>query len=93
MLKVKVKTEKFKMSIPLPYVFLSLGVTIISSNWLRKLINEQIAKNAEDKSKVYVIPALEKRELKSIVSELRNHKGISLVNVKAKDGTEVIVRL
>ncbi|MDN4606099.1 hypothetical protein [Sporosarcina highlanderae] len=93
MLKVKVKTEKFKLSIPLPYVLLSIGISIISSKWLRKLINEQIVKNAEDKSKAYAIPELDKRELKSIVSELRNHKGTRLVNVKAKDGTEVIVRL
>ncbi|WP_381426388.1 hypothetical protein [Sporosarcina thermotolerans] len=93
MLKVKVKTEKFKLSIPLPYIFLSLGISIISSNRLRKLINEQIAKNADDKSKAYTIPELDKHELKSIVSEMRNHKGTGLVNVKAKDGTEVIVRL
>ncbi|GEN84338.1 hypothetical protein SLU01_26500 [Sporosarcina luteola] len=93
MMKVKVKTEKFNISIPFPYIVLSLGISLISSTWLRRLINDKIADRAEDKSNVYVIPELDKRELKNIVSELRNHKGTGLVNIRAKDGTEILVKL
>jgi len=48
---------------------------------------------AEDKEKVFTLPPLDKKELRCIVSELKSHRGLGLVNVKAKDGTEVIVKL
>jgi hypothetical protein len=40
-----------------------------------------------------VKPSIDKTELKHIIKELKKHKGLELVNVKAQDGTEVIVRL
>ena len=95
MLSVKVKTEKMRLVIPVPYMLLTAGVTIISSERLQKLINNWIVGRSEEKGKVkaFVMPPLDKKELRGIVTELRKHKGLGLVNVKAKDGTEVIVKL
>lgn len=41
----------------------------------------------------FAFPLIDKKSLKPIVKELKNYKGIVLVDVKAKDGTEVKVRL
>lgn len=92
-MRVKVKTDKVRLFIPIPYVFLTIGIMIMSSERLQKLINKWIMEQSEDKEKVFIIPQIDKRELRSIVSELKNHRGLGLVNVKAKDGTEVIVKL
>lgn len=51
-------------------------------------------KRALRKKKIdFTFPLLDKKMLKPIVKELKNHKGIVLVDVKAKDGTEVKIRL
>lgn len=41
----------------------------------------------------FTIPLVDKNTLKPILKELKNYKGIVLVDVKASDGTEVKVRL
>ncbi|MFS0690102.1 hypothetical protein AB1K89_12795 [Sporosarcina sp. 179-K 8C2 HS] len=87
------KTDKVRLFIPIPYVFLTIGIMIMSSERLQKLINKWIVEHSEDKEKVFAIPPIDKKELRAIVTELKNHKGLGLVNVKAKDGTEVIVKL
>ncbi|WP_353056378.1 hypothetical protein [Sporosarcina luteola] len=87
------KSGKVRLFVPIPYVFLSIGILILSSERLQKLINKWIIEQSEDKEKVFTIPQIDKRELRGIVAELKNHRGLGLVNVKAKDGTEVIVKL
>lgn len=47
----------------------------------------------ERKKLDFTFPLIDKKTLKPIVKELKNYKGIVLVDVKAKDGTEVKVRL
>ncbi|MFC5604994.1 hypothetical protein [Sporosarcina koreensis] len=87
------KTDKVRLFIPIPYGFLTLGIMILSSERLQKLINKWIVEQAEDKEKAFIMPHIDKKELRGIVAELKNHRGLGLVNVKAKDGTEVIVKL
>ena len=90
---VKVKSDKMRLVIPVPYVLLTTGILILSSERLQRLLNKWIAEQTNDKEKVFIMPPLDKKELRGIVSELRKHKGLGLVNVKAKDGTEVFVKL
>lgn len=92
-MKVKVKTDKVRLFIPIPYVFLTIGIMVLSSERLQKLINKWIVEQSEDKEKAFTIPQIDKKELRCIVAELKNYRGLGLVNVKAKDGTEVIVKL
>jgi hypothetical protein len=47
----------------------------------------------ERKKLDFTFPLIDKEELKPIVKELKNQKGIVIVDVKAKNGTEVQVRL
>ena len=93
MLNVKVKTKTVRLSIPVPYVILNIGISIISSELVNRLINKWVKESMKEKEYAFTMPPLNKKELKSIVSELRKHKGLGLVNVKAKDGTEVAIRL
>ena len=79
--------------IPVPYVLLSVGIAVLSSERLQKLINKWIVEQSEDKEKAFTVPHIDKKELRCILKELKNHRGLGLVNVKAKDGTEVVVKL
>jgi hypothetical protein len=94
MLKIKVKTETVRFSIPVPYFILTIGVSILSSEFLYRKINKLLVKHKENEEKEisFTMPLLNKKELKTIIKELKKHKGLELVNVKSKDDTEVRIR-
>ena len=94
MLQIKVKTETVRFSIPVPYFILTLGVSILSSEFFYRQINKLLVKSqeSEENKMSFTMPRLNKKELKTIIKELRNHKGLELVNVKSKDDTEVRIR-
>lgn len=89
MLHVKVKAKNVNLSVPIPYMILNLGISILSSKMLQQNLNKW---SKEDKNAV-IIPPLDKSTLKSIVDELKFHKGLVLVDIKAQDGTEVKIKL
>ena len=93
MLNVKVKTKAVRLSIPVPYVILNIGISIISSQLINRLINKWVQESMKEKEQTFTIPPLNKKELKGIVNELKKHSGLGLVDVKAKDGTEVVIKL
>lgn len=94
MMKVKLKTDKIRLFIPIPYIFLRIGITILSSTRIQKKINELIVKEQKtEDANVFVLPPLDKNELRAIVNELKKHRGFTLVDVKANDGTEVVLKL
>ncbi|MET3727106.1 hypothetical protein ABID52_000687 [Fictibacillus halophilus] len=93
MLHVKVKTNETKFSIPVPYVLLNIGISIITSKVLIRQANKWSKPHLEKKNMNFSFPSIDQSELKPIIKELKKHKGLELVNVKAQDGTEVIVRL
>ena len=92
MFKVKVKTGSVRLSIPVPYFILNIGVSILSSEFLYRQANRLMVKSMEDKEMSFPFPRLNKKELKIIIKELKSHRGLELVNVKSKDGTKVIIR-
>ncbi|MFJ6210219.1 hypothetical protein [Lysinibacillus sp. NPDC092081] len=93
MMHVKVKAKDVRFTIPIPYAFLNIAISILSSNFLQKHVNKWTKEQFERKNLDFTFLLIEKKTLKPIVKELRNYKGIVLVDVKAKDGTEVKVRL
>ncbi|WP_318614894.1 hypothetical protein [Sporosarcina sp. YIM B06819] len=93
MLKVKVRTESVRLTIPVPYVILNIGISIISWQLTTRLINKWVQESMKEKEQTFTMPPLNKKELKSIVNELKKHKGLLLVDVKDKDGTEVVIKL
>lgn len=90
---VKVKTKDARFSIPVPYVILNMAVSIISSEFLQKSINKWTKEYFEKKKMNFTFPIIDKQLLKPIVKELKNYKGIVLVDIKANDGTEVKIKL
>ena len=89
MLKVRVKLNEKKFSIPVPYSVLNLFSYIISSKRVNGFINKAIEK---DGSK-FIFPQIERKDLMPLLKGLSNHKGLVLVDTKLKDGTEVEVKL
>lgn len=47
----------------------------------------------KEKEMIFTFPQLDKKELGEIVRELKRHRGLEIVDVQAKDGTEVFIRL
>lgn len=93
MIRVKVKTKGVRFIIPVPYAVLNIVISIAMSKILQKQINKWTKEEFEKKKVDFTFPLIDKEMLKPIVKELKNHKGIVLVDVKAKDGTEVKVTL
>ncbi|MFF3023724.1 hypothetical protein ACFVRR_13880 [Gottfriedia sp. NPDC057948] len=89
MLKVKVKIEGKRFSIPVPYAVLNLASLIITSNLLNRLINKAIKKNGSK----FNFPEIDRKDLKPLLEGLSKNNGLILVDTKLKDGTEVVVRL
>ncbi|WP_144554933.1 hypothetical protein [Bacillus sp. X1(2014)] len=93
MLHLKVKAKDFRLTLPIPYAILNIGISILSSKFIHHQANKWTKEHFERKKLDITIPQLDKKLLKPIIEELKNHKGIVLVDVKAKDGTEVKIRL
>ena len=93
MIYVKIKTKGFRFIIPVPYVFLNIAITVVSSNLFHKNLNKWTKNHFERKEIDFIFPLIDKKTLKPILKELKNYKGIQLVDMKAKDGTEVKVKL
>ncbi|MFB7155842.1 hypothetical protein [Lysinibacillus sp. NPDC056232] len=93
MMHVKVKAKGFRLNIPMPYALLNIVISILSSKLFQRNLNKWTKEHFERKKLDFTFPLIEKKTLRPIVKELKNHKGIVLVDVKAKDGTEVKVRL
>lgn len=93
MLHVKVKAKDVRFTIPIPYAILTLCNSILSSKFVHQQANKWTKEHFERKKLDFTIPQIDKEMLKPIIKELKHHKGIVLVDVKAKDGTEVKVTL
>ncbi|MBS4219797.1 hypothetical protein KHA96_15895 [Bacillus sp. FJAT-49711] len=95
MLKVKVKLkDKREFTVPLPYALLHAGGWIASSPLLWKFVNNKvIQKNIEENAKSYIPASIDRKEVKKLLREIKRYRGLTIVEVKDKDGTEVVVRL
>lgn len=93
MMHVKVKTKGIRLTVPIPYVILNIAVSIGFSRFFQQKISEWTKESLEEKNSGFTLPPIDKKTLKPILKELKNSKGVVLVDVKAKDGTEVKIRL
>lgn len=93
MIHVNVKTKGARFTIPVPYSLLNIGVSILTSKLLIHHANKWSRPHLDKKNISFTIPNIDSTELKRIIKELKKHRGQELVNVKAQDGTEVVVRL
>lgn len=93
MIHVKVKTKDVRFSIPVPYALLNVAISVVFSKFIQKHADKWTKEHFKRKEWNFTFPLIDKRVLKPIVKELKKHKGMVLVDVKATDGTEVRVRL
>lgn len=93
MLQIIVKTKGVRFTIPIPYAILNIGISIFSSKLFQQHLHKWTKLHLDRKKLDFTIPLVDKELLKPIVKELKIHKGLLLIDVKAKDGTEVKVRL
>lgn len=84
---MKAKDKKF--SIPVPYSLLNVAGLIVTSRRMNRFINKAIEK---DGSK-FVLPEIDRKDLKPLLKAISDYKGVTLVDTKLKDGTEVVVKL
>ncbi len=93
MLYVKVKEKNVRFTILIPYTMLNICISILSSKSFYQRANKWTKEYCHRKNLDFTFPLIDKETLKPIVKELKNHSGTVLVDVKAKDGTEVKIRL
>ncbi|MFJ7953748.1 hypothetical protein ACIQZG_19785 [Lysinibacillus sp. NPDC096418] len=93
MMHVNVKAKGVRLIIPVPYAMLNIVLSILSSKLLQKCVNKWTKEYFEKNKVDFTFPLIDKEMLKPIVKELKNNKGVVLVDVKAQDGTEVKIRL
>lgn len=90
MLQVKVKLKNKKFSVPVPYPILKLVGLMISSKRMNRLINKAIE---QDGSSKFIFPEINRKDLEPLFRAISQYKGVTLVDTKLKDGTEVKVKL
>jgi len=95
MLKVKVKLKgKTDFTVSLPYTLLHAGSWIASSPLLWKFVNSTfIQKNVDENAKSFIPMSIERKEIRHLLKEIKRYRGLTIVEVKEKDGAEVVVRL
>ncbi|MED1201685.1 hypothetical protein [Heyndrickxia acidicola] len=93
MLDVNVKTKDVRVKIPVPYLILEMGISLFSSKLLQRRLTIWTQMKMKDNPTVLLLPALNKKTLKPILKELKRHKGLTLVHITSKDGSEVKIKL
>ncbi|WP_339257995.1 hypothetical protein [Lysinibacillus sp. FSL K6-3209] len=93
MMYVKVKAKGLRFTIPIPYALVNIAISILTSKFMQLMANKWTKDHFERNKIDFTFPPIDREMLKPIVRELKNYKGIVLVDVKANDGTEVKVKL
>ncbi|QWC23533.1 hypothetical protein KJK41_04000 [Bacillus haikouensis] len=93
MLHIKVKSNDARFTIPIPYAILNVGISILSSKFFHQRLHHWTKEHFKKKQLDFTILDIDRKALKPIYKELKKHRGLVLMDVKAKDGTEVVIRL
>lgn len=89
MLKVKVKLKDKRLSVPVPYPVLKLVGLVITSKRMNRLINKAI----EQDGGKFIFPEINRKDLEPLLRAISQYKGVTLIDTKLKDGTEVNIKL
>lgn len=90
MMKVKIKAKGRRFIFPVPYALLYLFTSILTSKRILALANRAIEKEGKKK---FQIPNIDTNDLRPLLKELSEQKGLLLVETVLKDGTEISIRL
>lgn len=86
-MKVTILAEKKRYTIPLPFFVLHLAGWIICRKWFWRWINKRTKKFT------FPIPLVSKQLIQPVLSEIKEYKGLTIVDVKDKNGNGVNIRL
>ncbi|WP_066088570.1 hypothetical protein [Neobacillus novalis] len=89
MLMVRVKVKDKRFTVPVPYPVLNLVSTVITSKRFNRFVNQAI----EKEGRKFKVPQIERNDLNLLLKAFVEHKGLTLVETKLNDGTEVTVKL
>ena len=93
MLHVKIKSKDTNISFPVPYAMLDAAIAIVGSTFFQQKLDKW-TKNYFERNKIdMALPNIDNQMLKPVIKELKKHKGLVLVDIKAKDGTEVRIKI
>ena len=84
-MRIIIRTEEGKTyCIPVPFFVLKVG----TGKWMKNTIKKHIKKDKEK-----YIDCINFRELHKAVNILKQYKGLDIVDIKAKDGSVINIRL
>jgi hypothetical protein len=84
-MRIYIKTEKGKkITIPLPMWAVRLGTRLPIEKIARKHIKEKDAK---------YLDLIDWKEMRTLIISLNEYKGLTLVDIKANDGAEVLIQI
>lgn len=84
-MRIYIKTEKGKkIRIPVPMWVIRLGTRLPIERIARKHMKEKDAKHLD---------LIDWKEMRTLISSLSEYKGLTLVDIKASDGTEVLIQI
>ncbi len=84
-MKIYIKTEEGKrIRIPIPMWTIRLGT---------KLPLEKIAKKHMREKDAKYLELIDWKEMRNLIISLSEYKGLNLVDIKASDGTEVLIQI
>ena len=90
-MKIRVRTNERRFTIYIPNFLLTSGVKI-STFASQSLVENNVSKDGMDKVNEYM-NALDMDFILVAMKELKKYKGLEIVNVKANDGTEVLIKM
>ncbi|GGH86635.1 hypothetical protein JOD43_003530 [Pullulanibacillus pueri] len=91
MIKIKLKLNNKRFTFPIPYIFLRFGGRVISSRVFYKVINRSLDRKGQ--LEPFLLDSIDQKVMKEFLKTVRYYKGLTIVEVKEKNGTEVIIRL
>ena len=84
-MRIYIKTEEGKkLRIPVPMWVVRLGTRLPIERIARKHMKEKDAKYLE---------LIDWKEMRNLIISLSEYKGLNLVDIRANDGTEVLIRI
>ncbi|MFJ7978436.1 hypothetical protein ACIQZI_22780 [Peribacillus sp. NPDC096379] len=95
MIKVKVKLKDRKqLIVRVPYFLLRTGGYVISSRMIWSFIHRMIEKsNMNVKENVWIPTSIDRKDIRALLKAVKQYRGLTIVEVQDKEGTEVVVKL
>ncbi|WP_128738474.1 hypothetical protein [Lederbergia galactosidilytica] len=95
MLKIMIKQENQKpRTIRLPYLLIDMGLRLATTKLFWKVINSTKRQNQEQEEHQWLLlEQIDWQDIQPILKEIKNYKGMTILDVQDKNGQAVKVEL